>query len=162
MNIPVSKLKEYHIQILPSNIGGREVKITVNTNFPNNTKLSISVGRIYFSKGDPAEYWGEIYSEDFIVKNGKHETTFTVSDTKWFSRQQKLIKSLPEDFPPMAKINDNIIINVLFTGYVDQTSQVSGILGSKGEYITGNGVEEFGKGYKSLRVSKQIKIPFKK
>ena len=110
-----SKLKEYKIDISAINIGESKVKINIATNFPDGTNLFLSIYRIYFVKGDTETYTGDLGEKVFSVKNGQFETIMTISDTEWYNRYQKVVKSIPNDFPPISKISENIFIDVMYT-----------------------------------------------
>ena len=159
--ISITKLKEYKIDIITNKIKNRNVEITINTNFPDGTKLLLSVGRKHFLKGVKDTYSGDIFSKDFFVKNGKIKTIVKIDDTKWYNEHLELVKALPNDIQPIAKISDKITISVLFTPAEKQKENVLKILGSKGEFVTGKGSEKFGN-FTIFNASKDLKIPFKK
>ena len=157
----IPELTEYSIGVATTNIEKRKVKITINTNFPNGTKLLVSIGRTHFIKGRKEAYSGDIFKEDLVVENGEIKTTVDINDSKWYNEYKGLSESLPEDFPPAEKISDKINIAVLFSPYRKQSKDVLNVLGSKGEYITGIGSEKSGKAI-FFSVSKILKVPFKK
>jgi len=162
-----SDLKEYSVKISTVKEDKRKVKIIVNTNFPDETILSLNIYRIYFCKGKREAYSGELFSKDFSVKNGKIETTVNIiPDTEWYNEYQKLVKVLPNDMPPISKISDNITIDVLYTSAANQPANVIKILGVKGEFVSGKGVEKNRGGTIGLltwlRVSKELNMTFEK
>ena len=157
----IQELTEYSIDISTTNIEKRKVKITINTNFPDGTKLLVSIGRTHFIKGRKDAYSADIFNEDLVVESGKIKTIVEINDFKWYNEYKDLSESLPKDFPPAEKISDKINIDVLFSPYRKQSDGVLDILGGKGEYIRGIGSEKSGKAT-FFRVSKKIKIPFKK
>jgi hypothetical protein len=159
--IPASKLKEYVLDLSTSKVSEREIKISIKTDFPNGANFLVSVGRTHFLKGKEEKYSGEIYNKDFSVNQGKIETTVNIDDSKWYNEHQRLVKALPDDILPIAKISDNISISVLFSPKREQSDKVLKILGVNGEYVTGTGAEKK-YGFTTYRVSKEIKIPFQK
>ena len=52
----------------------------------------------------------------------------------------------PSDFHPITKISDKITINVLYTAARAQPTNVTKILGTRGEFVTGEGADHFGTG----------------
>lgn len=163
---PIAQLKEYTIEISAINEGERKVRITINTNFPNGTNLLLSIGRIHYLKEKSEAYSGDIFSKDFSVEKGKIETTIDINDSEWYNEHIRLVKVLPDDIQPIAKISDSITISVLYSGARTQPNDVLKILGTRGEFVTGEGVETFGTGtagkITTFRVSKELYIPFKK
>ena len=159
--IPASELKEYVIDLSTAKVSAREIKINIKTDFPDGTNFLVSVGRTHFLKGKDEEYSGKIYDKDFSVNQEKIETTVNIDDSKWYNDHQRLVKALPDDIQPIAKISDNITISVLFSPKREQSDNVLKILGINGEYISGVGAEKK-YGFTTYRVSKEIKIPFQK
>lgn len=161
-----TELKEYLVKISAVKEDKRRVKIVVNTNFPNGTSLLLSIGRIHFIKGKQEAYSGEIFSNNFSVEQGKIETTVEINDSEWYNEHQRLVKDLPNDISPISKISDNITIDVLYTSVTNQPANVTKILGAKGEFVTGKGVEKHRGGtiglLTTLSVSKELNIPFQK
>jgi hypothetical protein len=165
--IPNTRIKEYRVELIPTNAGERKVKINIVTNFPDGTIFNLSINRNYYVVGDNETYIGELYDKDFSVQNGKFETIINIiNDTEWYNERQKLVKNLPNDFSPISKISDKITINVLYTPAQTQPANVLKILGTKGEFITGKGAEKFGTGtlgqLTSFSVSEELVFPFKK
>ena len=160
-----TKLKEYSINISIVPAAEKQIKVTIETGFPDGTNLLLSVYRIYYQKGDTTEYSGNLGEVRFSVKEGKYETLISLNDEKWYTEYQDLARSLPNDFPPISKISDIITIDVLYTAATPQPSTVKGILGERGEYVTGIGVGHFGTGtagrLTTLRASKEYNFPMK-
>jgi len=159
--IPVSELKEYTIKLSAINEGERKVKININTDFPDGVNFLLSIGRTHYLKGKNEAYSGDIFSKDLTVKNGKIETIVNINDTKWYNEYQELVKALPDDFSPISKISDKIDIDVLFSPRRNQSADILKILGSNGEFVTGDGAEKSGN-LTTYRISKELNIPFKK
>lgn len=163
---PKKEPKEYFIKINYSDLGDRKVKIEINTNFPDGTILNCSVYRLFNTKGSAEDYIGEIDDKDMVVFNGKCETTVNIIDTDWYNTQQELIKDIPSDFPPITNISENITVSLTYTSVKSQPDSITEILGARGEFVTGEGVEKWGKGtagtQTSLNVEKEFKIQFKK
>jgi hypothetical protein len=163
---PKKEPKEYFIKINCTNVGDRKVKIEISTNFPNGTNLKYSVYRLYNTKGSLEDFIGEIDDKDFVVINGKYETTINVNDTDWYNKQQELIRDIPNDFPPITNISEYITVSCTYTSVKSQPETITEILGERGEFVTGEGVENWGTGtagiQTSLSVEKEFKIPFKK
>jgi len=117
-------------------------------------------------QGESEEYSGEIFNNDFSVNQGKIEKIVKVNDLKWYNEHLELVKELPDDFKPISKISDNINISVLYSAARTQTNDVKNILGTRGEFITGKGVDKFEKGsagqITTFSVSKDINFPFQK
>jgi len=164
--VPVAKLKEYFINLSAVKINDNEIKINIETDFPDGTNFLVSVGRIHYLQGESEEYFGEIFDKDFSVNQGKIETIVKVNDSGWYNEHQRLVKALPDDIKPISKISDNINISVLYSAARTQTNDVKKILGTRGEFITGKGVDKFGTGtagqITTFRVSKDVNFPFQK
>jgi hypothetical protein len=161
-----AELKEYSVKISTVKEDKRKVKIIVNTNFPDGTNLLLSIGRIHFLKSKKEAYSGDIFNNNFSVEQGKIETTVEIKDSEWYNEHQRLVKDLPNDISPISKISDNITIDVLYTSAANQPANVIKILGAKGEFVAGNGVEKNEGGtiglLTTLRVSKELNMPFQK
>jgi hypothetical protein len=159
----VSNLKEYKIDLSATDAGENKVIINVKTNFPDGTNMSLSIYRIFYTKGDTTSYIGELGDEDFSVINGNFEMSLIINDTEWYNKRQRLIKDLPNDFSPIAKISNKITIDVLYTPAVPQPANVLEVLGTRGEFVTGEGSEHFGTGTLGrltlFRVSKKLSFP---
>lgn len=159
-------LKEYKIDLSVEKISASEIKINIKTDFPDGTNFLLSVGRTHFLKGSDEEYSGEIFSKDFTVDQGTIETTVNIDDSEWYDEHQRLVKALPDDIQPIAKISDNINISVLYSAARTQSSDVEKILGTRGEFVTGNGADKFGTGtagpITTFRVSKEVNFPLNK
>ena len=164
--IPIAELKEYEIGISTNNVEKRKIEIIINTDFPNGTNLLVSIGRTHFLKGTKDAYSGDIFSNDFSVKNGKIKTTVEINDSEWYNEHISLVKALPDDIKPISKISDNITISVLYSAARTQSTDVENILGTRGEFVTGKGADKFGTGtagqITTFRVEKDLKIPFQK
>lgn len=142
-------------------IDTREIKISIKTNFPDGTNLLVDVNRTHFLKGIDEKYSGDIYSKNISVINGKIETIVYIEDSNWYNEHIRLVKALPDDIKPIAKISDDITISVLFSPKRDQLDSILIVTGIDGEYVSGNGTE-IKYGFTTFRVSKDIVIPFQK
>lgn len=164
--IPITKLKEYKIKISAINLGERKVRINITTNFPDGTNLFLSSFRIYHTKGDTVAHCGDLPEKVFSVKDGKFETIIIIDDTEWYNIYKGVSKIFPTDFPPISKISNKITINVMYTAARDQPANVTEILGTHGEFVTGKGSEQFGTGTAGkltfLSVTMEFNIPFEK
>ena len=159
--IPTAEFKEYKIGIFTNNVEKREMEININTDFPDGTNLLVSIGRTHFLKDIKDAYSGDIFSKDFSVENGKINTTVEINDYEWYNEHIRLVKALPDDIQPIAKISVNITISVLFSPRRTQQENVLKILGTKGEFVGGKGASKFGK-LTTFRISKDLNIPFQK
>ena len=159
--IQTADIKEYKIELSTIKIDQRKINININTDLPNGTNLLIDVRRSHFIKGKKEEYSGDIYSEDLTVRDGKIQTTVIINDIKWYNEYQELSESLPDDFPPISSISDNIKISVLFSPRRAQSKETLEVLGENGEYIKGDGADN-SLSFTTFRVSKELNIPFKK
>ena len=161
--IPDTRIKEYKIEISVTNAGERRVRININTNFPDGTNLFLSTYRIYYTKGDTIGYGGDLPEKVFSVKDGKYETIMLINDKEWYDRYQSIAKIEPSDFPQITKISDKITINVMYTAARNQPVNVTEILGTRGEFVTGKGSEHFGTGtagrLTALSASKEFYFP---
>jgi hypothetical protein len=159
--IPVAKLTEYRINLSAVKINGNEIKISIETNFPDGTNFLLGVGRTHYLKGENEEYSGKIFDKDFSVQQGKIETTVKVNDSEWYNKHLSLVKALPNDIKPISKISDNVTISVLFSPKRKQSASILKIVGTDGEYITGKGAEnEYG--FTTFNVSKDLNIPLQR
>jgi hypothetical protein len=164
--VTTPEVKEYEIDLSAAIISAREIKIIIRTDFPDGTNFLLSVGRSHFLKGSNEEYSGELFSKDFSVNQGTIETTVKIDDTKWHDEHQRLLRALPDDIQPIARISDDISISVLYSAARTQPSDVKNILGARGEFVTGKGADKFGTGTAGpitiFRVSKELNFPFQK
>ena len=163
-NIQSPEAKEYKIELSAIDEGERKVKININTNFPDGTKLHIWVKRIYYEGGDlNIKYAGEIFTKDVSVKNGKIELLIDVDDSGWYNeyyRKAEEYKSII-DLPGITHTSPEIEISVLFNPKRDQSKDILETLGYNGEFIKGSGVDESGN-FNVYRISKNLEIPFQK
>jgi hypothetical protein len=164
--VPVALLKEYVINLSAVKINKNEIKIRIETDFPDGTNFLVSVGRRHYLIGDSEKYSGEIFDKDFSVNQGKIETIVNVNDSGWYNEHQRLVRALPDDIKPISKISENINISVLYSAARTQTDDVQKILGTRGEFITGKGLGKFGTGtagqITTFEVSKDVNFPFYK
>jgi hypothetical protein len=164
--VPSAKLKEYFINLSTTKTSESEIRISIETNFPDETNFLVSVDRIHYLQGESEKYSGEIFDKDYSVNQGKIETSVKINDSGWYNEHQSLVKALPDDIKPISKISESINISVLYSAARTQTEAVKRVLGSRGEYITGKGVDKFGTGtagqITTFRVSKDVIFPFQK
>ena len=156
--------KEYKIELSAIDEGERKVKININTNFPDGTKLHIWVYRPYYEGGDlSAEYAGEIFTKDVSVKNGKIELLIDVDDSGWYNEYYRKAEEYKDiiDMPGVTHTSSEIEISVLFTPKGDQSKDILETLGYNGEFIKGPGVDEAGN-FNIYKVSTSLAIPFQK
>ena len=150
---------DFFIKISPEVFHDRRVRINIDTNFPDGTNMQLSVYRNKYLKGKEEAYYGEIFEEDFIIKNGQYSKTVLIDDSQWYSRHLQLVKDLPDDIMPIERISDSIKISVLYTPACEQPEEVEFILGEKGENVGGIGASDFGK-IRIFRKEMQVEIPF--
>ena len=156
--------KEYKIELSAIDEGERKVKININTNFPDGTKLHIWVYRPYYEGGDlSAEYAGEFFAKDISVKNGKIELLVDIDDSGWYNEYYRKAEEYKGiiDMPGVTHTSKEIEISVLFTPKGDQSKDILETLGYNGEFIKGPGVNESGN-FNTYRVSTSLAIPFQK
>ena len=159
--IYTSGIKEYKIEISTRKIDQRKIDIIIETNFPDGTNLLLDVSRSHLLKGKKEKYSGDLFSEDLTVRKGKIQTKVIINDAKWYNEYQDLSKALPNDFPPITTISDEIKISVLFSPRRNQSKETLEILGENGEYINGEGLDK-SLSFSTFRVTKELKIPFRK
>lgn len=164
--VPSAKLKEYFINLSATKISESEIKINIETDFPDGTNFFVRVYRIHYLKGENEAYSGDFFNMDLSVKQGKIGTTVKINDSKWYNEHQKLVKEFPDDIKSIAKISDNITISVLYSAARTQSNDVKKILGTRGEFVTGKGADKFGTGsagqITTFWVFKEINFPFQK
>ena len=164
--IPENDKKNYEITVSATNEVGRIVKVKIESNFPDGTILTLHINRIHYLRGKNEAYTGDLFEREFTIQNGVYEAAAYIDDKPWYYEYQKLTNSMPDDFPPISKISDSIEISVLYTSAADQPANVTKILGAKGEYIKGEGVEKHTGGtiglLTTLSASMKLKLPFKK
>ena len=156
--------KEYKIELSAIDEGERKVKININTNFPDGTKLHIWVYRPYYEGGDlSAEYAGEFFAKDISVKNGKIELLVDIDDSGWYNEYYRKAEEYKGviDMPGVTHTSKEIEISVLFTPKGDQPKDILETLGYNGEFIKGPGVDEAGN-FNIYKVSTSLAIPFQK
>jgi len=156
--------KEYKIELSAIDEGERKVKININTNFPDGTKLHIWVYRPYYEGGDlSTEYAGEFFAKDISVKNGKIELLVDIDDSGWYNEYYRKAEEYKGviDMPGVTHTSKKIEISVLFTPKGDQPKDILETLGYNGEFIKGPGVDESGN-FNTYRISTSLDIPFQK
>jgi hypothetical protein len=158
---PKAEITEYFIVISANEVDSRKINIEINTNFPDETIMRLSLNRTHTLKGSEKEYSGGIFDELFSVYEGKYSKIVEINDLDWYNEHLSLVKNLPNDFQPIDKISDNVNISVLFTPAVKQPENVLKTLGEFSEFISGEGVEKFGK-MNIFRVKKEYYLPFEK
>lgn len=94
------------------------LKMSLNTNIPNQTEVSISVDRHYWEVGDDISYFStiEYVSEFSTVEQWKKEHTILIDENKWKLNLAKKRDEFAKNGmgAEIAKISDSIEINVVF------------------------------------------------
>ena len=157
------KVKEYQVNLGVKKSEGREIRISIDTDFPNGTNLHVSVRRTYYEKGKPEEYSGDIFSKDMAVQDGRIDLVVNVNDSRWYKDYYERARKFGEfiDFPGIERISPNIEISVLFSPRREQPKGVLKILGINGEFIKGSGAERTGN-FTTYSLSKEVNIPFER
>lgn len=140
------RMKEYSIKIIVVPITDKQINVKIETNFPDGTNLNLYGNRYYQVKGVNETYTGDLFETDFSVKNGYFESTININDKEWYDRYQGVARAIPNEYPPISKISDKINIRVVYTAAATQPADVVKILGTRGEFVSGEGVEHFGTG----------------
>ena len=156
------KVKEYTVALNVIKMGSRQIKIDVDTDFPDGTNFHIDVSRIYYHKGESDAYAGEIFNRDIAVKNGKINLIVNVDDMGWYSefqRKRKRFEGLGI-FSDIARISPKVGVEVMFSPARDQPKHVLSLLGRNAENVKGKGATRTGD-MTTYSVSKKVVIPFK-
>jgi hypothetical protein len=146
----ISCKDDFIIDINSKKTSEKEFKITLTTNFPENTIFSITAERIYKRKNNGNYYGGvHYYSSEYGIKNGKLEFILKVNDSMWINNYNQYRedgnlnefknKKLTEiDY---KSIKDSIEISVVYSPrfLFNQKSNVKKSLGENGENIKGKG-----------------------
>ena len=159
-----SKIKEYYVDLNVEDIGSRQIKINIKTNFPDGTNLHIWVKRIYYESGDLSiRYAGDIFSKNISVKDGKIDLLIDVNDSDWYNEYYKKAEEYKGiiDYPGISHVSPEVGISVLFTPKGNHPMEILDILGYDGEFMKGSGVERSGN-FNVYRISKNLGIPFQK
>lgn len=98
---------------IKSSLNTNVLDVCIDTDLPDNLKMSVSVNRSYWEKGDlETSYWGEYFSEDATVGEWKkaHKIVLNkqILQTNIIKKQNELaLSSIDLD---IAKISDSITI----------------------------------------------------
>lgn len=154
-------VKEYQIILDVIKLKSRQVRIDIQTDFPDRTNLHVWVNRTYYEKGRPDRYAGEIFSKDIAVKDGQIDLLVDIDDSGWYGEYYEKARKFKGliDFPGIARISGNIEVSVLFSPMRNQPEDVLSVVGNKGEFIKGTGAERSGN-FTVFRVEKELDIPF--
>ena len=137
---------DFKIVIKTENISENEIRVTINTNFPENTPFTITVARGYSRKNNPAEYAGQLYySYASYVKDGEINFNFSVDDEKWMDEYYQIKKqneSYDNRFTDIETIKDTLEINVLYTPKSEPSKEIKDIIGENGEHLKGAEVDK--------------------
>jgi hypothetical protein len=132
---------DFKIDIKTENISENEIRVIINTNFPENTPFTITVARGYSRKNNPAEYAGELYySNASCVKDGEVNFNFSVDDQKWIDEYHQIKKqneSFDYKLTDIETIKDTLEINVLYTPKSEPSKEIKDIIGENGENLKG-------------------------
>lgn len=159
-----SKIKEYYVDLNVEDIGSRQIKTNIKTNFPDGTNLHIWVYRTYYESGDfSIRYAGDMFSKDINVKDGKIDLLIDVNDSGWYNEYYKKAEEYKGiiDYPGISHISPEVKISILFTPKGNQPAEILEILGYDGEFMKGSGVEKSGN-FSVYRISKNLEIHFQK
>lgn len=140
---------------------GRNIKLNIKANFPENTNLLIELSRRYYQRGKSEAYSGEIFLKDIPVKSGKIELNTEINDSIWYSGVLNKVSTMPDVFPKPKNISKNVKLFILFSPMRRQPIDVLKILGDKGDFIKGKGIDRLGK-ITTFKFSKNLNISFKK
>ena len=145
----IAEISEFKIDMQPERIDDNMFKVVVKTNFPDDTRLTISANREYRRINNDEIYAGSLYSNpEAIVKNGMVEFSFKTNDSEWIKRYEK-IQTQNGQFDntltdiDYSTVKDSIEISVLFTPKAKQSPATIQATGLNGENLTGEGVEEY-------------------
>lgn len=151
-----------NVDITTENTSGNEIKVTIKTNFPENTSLTITASRDYKRKDSDEQYAADLYySFSSIVKDGQINFNFNPNNNSWIDEYEELRKQIGEFDKTMTEINrksikDTIEISVLYTPKGKQPENVVNVLGVNGENLNGEEVETNNRGFKVY--NKKIKF----
>jgi len=112
------EVKEYYVDLNVEDMGSRQIKTNIKTNFPDGTNLHIWVKRIYYESGDLSiRYAGDIFSKNISVKDGKIDLLIDVNDSDWYNEYYKKAEEYKGiiDYPGISHISPEVDISVLFT-----------------------------------------------
>ena len=146
----ISCKNDFIIDINSRKTSEKEFKVTISTNFPENTIFSITAERIYKRKNNENYYGGtHYYSSEHGIKNGKLEFILKVNDSMWINKynlhreNEKLNKFKNNKLTEIdyKSIKDSIEISVVYSPrfLFNQKDNVKKILGENGENIRGKG-----------------------
>ena len=161
-NEDVIEKKEFipNVDISTENVSEHEIKVIINTNFPENTSLSIRAGRDYKRTNRNEQYNIDLYNSNntIVEKNAPITFSFNPNDNSWLDEYDELRrtnwefdKTLTEI--DMKSIKDSIEISVLYTPKGKQPENVKAIIGVDGENLNGTNVETTRQGFKTYRMS---------
>jgi len=152
------KVKEYSIRIDVKKLENRTLDITATTDFPDNTNLLIGVRRSYFEKGTSDEYSGDIFDRDMPVTGGKIQINVPVDDKTWLRDYKSKQQKLPDMFPGISKISDDVTIRVLYSPKRDQPEHIANVLGKNAEFVAGELATRTGN-FTTMSVEQNINMP---
>lgn len=105
--------KIYELFKINSSLNGNSIDISISTDLPDNTKISLSVNRSYWEKGDSeTEYNKDYFSEEGTVGQWKNTRTIVLKKQIWqnsITEYQNEMAKLGLGFD-VAKISDSISV----------------------------------------------------
>ncbi|MFC1719906.1 hypothetical protein ACFL00_02045 [Pseudomonadota bacterium] len=149
---------EYRIEIGVTKSEEGKLDIVIDTNFPDETSLRVSIYRIFYRVGESEEYWGEIFDQSPSVKDGKIVVQMLVDDAPWHQQVKKIVRQFEGAIPDISRITKDLRISVLYSARHSQPQHIKETLGQSGEFV-GGVYSEREEGYTMYRVSKIIEVP---
>lgn len=125
----------------------KEIQVKAETNFPENTSLTITASREYKRQGSDVIYSTSYYSSIHTrVKNGQVSFSFDPTDKGWIKEYEKLRNSNGYFDKTLTEIDyntikDTIEISILFTPKGENPENVVKVVGVDGKNLKGDGVE---------------------
>ena len=127
---------------LVTKVSGSTLELSVDTDLPFNTVVTVGVARSYWEKGDPTtEYAINYFSEQGIVGQWKSKHKISIASKKWkleLRAKQEELSRLGAGFD-VASISDKIRVNMVVPIY-----QPNSKFGDRNQNLTGKKVRTKG------------------
>jgi hypothetical protein len=126
---------------IDSELNGKNLSVSLNTDLPDNTILMVSISRSYWEEGNLSEYSIDYYSDRTTVGEWKNEHSISVDNTKWendLQDKQKEMAPLGLGFD-VDRISDSLVVRM-----VVPINQSNPKFGNRNSNLTGKKVNTSG------------------
>ncbi|MFC1955782.1 hypothetical protein ACFLWZ_04550 [Chloroflexota bacterium] len=144
---------------LETELIGETLLISGETNLPDDSRLGVSVVRLYKCENDPEWYVGDFAPNNTVtVTTGKYIDICDIDvGESWYDWLQNFYRKTGN--PEIVEVSDELSVSIIFTPKAEQPDSVYQILGQNAENLKGEQVESVGKFY-VLEASTEVYLPF--